>query len=349
MNLGVYILKRLLALIPTLIGISALVFFMVYLAPGGPVEQAIANMRFSAEMAGDTSGGSVGSNLDSGVSEEVIESLKRQYGWDKPPPLAYLSWLGKVVQGDFGKSFSYKKPALDVIIEKIPISATFGIVSFLLSYLICIPLGIFKAIKDGSVFDSVTSAIIFVTYSIPAFVVGILLIVWLGPGGADLFPVGGIKSELFDEMGPMEQFYDLASHFTLPLVCFVIGSFAVTTVLMKNSMLDEIKKDYVRTAKSKGLSFFKVTFKHVLRNALIPICVGFSSVLRIFFTGSILLETIFDIPGIGLLSFTSTLQRDINVIMALLMITSTAGLLSILLSDIILAFVDPRIDFSKKT
>ena len=350
MNLTLYLIRRLFALIPTLLGISFLSFILINAAPGGPVEQALSKMRFSGgmERSGSVQSASK-SGADSAVTNEVVESLKRQYGFDKPLIVRYGIWLKRLATLDFGTSFIYHQPVWDVIISKFPVSLMFGLVSFLLTYLICIPLGIFKALWNGSRFDLATSMGIFLTYSIPSFMLAILLIVLCGPGGFELLPIQGMKSELYDSLPWAEQMLDRIQHAILPLACYCIGSFATLTMLMKNSLLDEVKKDYARTARAKGLDERTVILKHVLRNSLLPIATGLGGVLGVFFAGSLLLETIFNLDGLGLLSFNSVLQRDFNVIMGLLMIESFVALAGNLLSDIVYVILDPRLDFGSQS
>jgi microcin C transport system permease protein len=346
-NIGLYILRRMMALIPTLIGISLISFLLINAAPGGPVEQALQKIKFSGA-AGDgagVSGGGARANLDSAVTDEVIESLKRQYGFDKPLMTRYWIWLKRMVTFNFGDSFIYHQSVLSLIIEKFPVSLMLGLVSFLLTYLVCIPLGIIKAVRNNTRFDYLSSGMIFFTYAIPSFMLGILMIVYLGPSGLDWFPIQGLKSEMYDSLGFFEKVQDRVSHAFMPLVCYCIGSFATLTMVMKNSMLEEIKKDYVRTARAKGLAEKVVVFKHVLRNALLPIATGIGGFLSIFFAGSLLLETIFNLDGIGLLGFNSVLSRDFNVIMGLLMVQSFSFLFGNLVSDVLYVLVDPRIDF----
>jgi len=344
MNLLEYIGRRLLALIPTLIGISFISFLLINSAPGGPVEQALQRMRFGGGEGSASS--AVSSRNDSAVTDEVIQSLKRQYGFNKPLITRYGIWLGKLVRFDFGESFNYHRKVTELIVEKFPVSLLFGLTSFLLTYLICIPLGIYKALYHGTKFDLFTSASIFIAYSIPGFLLAILLIVYVGPNGFDLFPIQGLKSELADTMPFFERVWDRIHHAILPLTCYCIGGFASLTVLMKNSLLEEIKKDYVRTARAKGLDENTVVFKHVLRNALMPIATGIGSFLGVFFAGSLLLETVFNLDGIGLLSYNSVMQRDYNVIMGLLTIQTFIFLLGNLFSDLLYVFLDPRVDFS---
>lgn len=337
-----YFLRRLAIMIPTLIGVTIVVFGVINMAPGGPIEQKLQQMRFGA---GDgSSGESRGSNH--GVSNEVLQALQKQYGFDKPLHERYFLWLKNISTLNFGDSFTYEEPVLDVIVSKFPVSLQFGVLSLIFSYLISIPLGIFKAIKHGSFFDVSSSFILFVFYSIPSFMLAILLIVFLSGGSFfEIFPVGGIHSELYDELGSWDKFVDRVHHFTLPLICFTIGSFTSLTILMKNSIIEEIKKDYIRTARAKGLKEKTVYMKHALRNALIPIVTGLGAFLSVFFAGSLLLETIFQLDGIGLLSYKSILSRDYNVIMGLVFIQSGLFLIGNVLSDFAYVLVDPRIDF----
>lgn len=338
-----YLLRRFLLMIPTLFGVTIIVFFIINLAPGSPVEQKLQQMRFAG--AGGNEGMSSASK-DSVVTNEVMEALKKQYGFDKPVHIRYWIWLKNLSRLDFGESFTYEEKVTDVIISKFPVSMQFGIVSLFLTYLFCIPMGIMKAIKHGSKFDLISSFVLYVTYSIPAFMLAILLIVFFGGGSFyDWFPIGGLVSDNYDELVGMQKVWDRVHHFILPLICYMVGSFTTLTVLMKNSILDEIKKDYIRTARSKGLSDSKVYFKHALRNALIPIATGLGSFLMVFFAGSLLLETIFTLDGIGLLSFKSVLSRDYNVIMGLIFIQSVLFLVGNLISDVTYVIVDPRIDF----
>jgi microcin C transport system permease protein len=347
MNLGLYILRRLGALIPTLIGISFISFLLINMAPGGPVEQALQKMRFAGAQGQQSSG--VSNNVESAVTAEVLESLKRQYGYDKPLMERYWIWLTRMVRLDFGDSFNYHQPVWSLITQKFPVSLMFGLVSFVLVYLVCIPLGIMKALWNGSRFDVFSSLVVFATYSIPSFMLGILLIVLLGPGGLGWFPIQGLKSELYEVLSPTGQILDRIHHAILPLFCYCIGSFATLTMLMKNSMLEEIKKDYARTARAKGLDEKTVLVRHVLRNALLPVATGLGSLLGVFFAGALLLETIFNLDGIGLLSYNAVLQRDFNVVMGLLMLQSFASLAGNLVSDIIYVFVDPRIDYGAES
>jgi microcin C transport system permease protein len=341
-----YFLRRLAIIIPTLLGVTVVVFVIINMAPGGPIEQKLQQMRFGSGDGGGESS-SKGRGATQGVSDEVMEALKKQYGFDKPLHIRYLLWLKNIATLNFGESFTYEEPVIEVITSKFPVSLQFGIISLILSYIVSIPLGIVKAIKKGGTFDIVSSFLLFIFYSIPPFMLAILLIVFLSGGSFfEWFPVGGIHSEAYEEFTLWEKIMDRIHHFTLPLICYTIGSFTSLTILMKNSLIDEIKKDYIRTARAKGLEERVVYMKHALKNALIPIVTGLGGFLSVFFAGSLLLETIFQLDGVGLLSYKSVLSRDYNVIMGLVFIQSALFLLGNVISDIAYVLVDPRIDFT---
>lgn len=325
-------------IVPTLFGITVVVFIIINLAPGGPIEQKIQQIQFA---------GGTATSARTAVSEEVIEALKKQYGFDKPMYVRYGIWLKNLATLDFGDSFSYEEPVIDVISSKFPVSIQFGVLSFILAYFISIPLGVMKAVKNGSEFDWFTSFILLIFYSIPPFMLAILMIVYLSGGSfLDIFPIGGLFSDGYSDMSLWGKILDRTHHFILPLTCYVIGSFTTLTLLMKNSLLEEISKDYVRTARSKGLDEKAVVMKHALRNAMIPIATGFGSFIGVFFAGSLLIEKIFQLDGIGLLSFKSTMDRDYNVIMGLIFIQSVLFLVGNIISDIMYVLIDPRIDFN---
>ena len=335
-------------MIPTLLGVTIVVFGIINLAPGSPIEQKIQQMKFGG--AGGMDGAqsvSASSDRENAISEEVIEALKKQYGFDKPIHYRYGIWLKNLLTLDFGESFTYEEPVLDVISSKFPVSLQFGIINLLLTYLVCIFLGVFKAIKNGTRFDLISSVILFVMYAIPGFMLGILLIQFFASGNYfEWFPVQGLFSDEYEDLSFFAKIGDRMNHFILPLICYMIGSFTMLTMLMKNSLLDEVKKDYIRTARAKGLSDKVVYLKHGLRNALIPIVTGIGSFLTIFFAGSLLIEVIFNLDGIGQMSYQAVLERDYNVIMGSVFIQSFLMLLGNLISDMAYVFVDPRIDFT---
>ncbi len=332
-----YILKRLFLLVPTFFGITLITFLIINMAPGGPIEQRINQIRMAGGMGAS----------DMGVSERVIEEMKARYGFDQPVYMRYLIWLRNIATLEFGESFSFELPVTEVILSKLPVSLQFGIVSLILTYLVCIPLGVLKAVRDGSRFDMVSSVILMIMYSIPPLIFGILLIVFFAGGSfLEWFPLGGIYSDDYHYMNWWEKVVDRVHHFVLPLMAYMIGAFSVLTFLMKNSLLEEVKLDYVRTARAKGLEERKVIYKHALRNALIPLATGLSSFFTLFFAGSIIVEQIFNLDGMGLLAYKSVLDRDYNVLMALIFIQSALLLIGRLISDVTYVLIDPRIDFS---
>ncbi len=339
-----YLIKRIIAMIPTLLGITIVCFFVINLAPGGPVEQKLAQLQFVGAFAGQSS---TGTRASMAVSEEVIQSLKKQYGFDKPVHIRYYLWIKSILTLDFGESFVYEEPVLNVIMARLPVSLQFGIVSFILTYLICIPLGIAKAIKEGSRFDFISSVTLLIMYSIPALVLGILLKTYF-TGGAFLnwFPVGDLYSDQYFDKNFLQKLADRAHHFILPLVCYMIGHFTVLTFLTKNSLLEEIRLDYIRTARAKGLSEKVVICKHALRNALIPIVTGLGAFLGLFLAGSLIVEKIFNLDGIGLLSYNSVVNRDYQTLMALIFFESVLALSGRLIADFAYVLTDPRIDFT---
>ena len=318
----------------TLFGISFICFGLTRILPGGPVEQAVQRLKQSA-----------GETVRSiSIPQAEIERLKKYYGYDKPFIIQYLIWLSKVIRGDFGDSYITYKPVLQEIISKFPISLTFGLSGFFLSYIICIPLGIFKAIKSNSKFDTFSSMIIYAGYSVPGFAMGIVLLVFLGGGSfLNIFPLTDIISENHDMLSFPAKIFDYIHHMILPVFCYSLSGFAVLTILMKNSMIDELNSDYIRTALAKGLDYKRAVFKHSLRNALIPIVTGLGSIFSVFFAGSILIETVFTIPGMGLLSFRAINNSDYTLVLGIIMISSLVNLAGRLFSDIMLVAVDPRI------
>ncbi len=336
-----YLVRRIFLLIPTFFGITLLTFVMINLAPGSPVEQKLQAIRFSGANGG---GGGMSSRGDTSVNAEVVEALKKQYGFDKPLHERYIIWLKNLSRLDFGRSFTYEEPVTDVIMSKFPVSLSFGITSLILTYLICIPLGIRKATKAGGFFDKASSIFLNFTYSIPPLVLGIFLIVYLG-GKLNMFPLGGFQSDDYDTFTMAGKFADRVYHLVLPLLCYIIGGFASLTALMRNSMLDVIQSDFVRTARAKGVSENVVIYKHAMRNALIPIATGLGSFFGVFLAGSLIIETMFNLDGIGQLGYQSVLSRDYNVIMGLTFLSSVLLMFGRIFSDVIYVLIDPRIDF----
>ena len=332
-------------MIPTLFGITLVYFVIINMAPGSPVEQKLQQLRFGGMGAAGSTDAST--SKENAISEEVVEALKKQYGFDKPLHIRYFIWLKNLTKLDFGESFTYEEPAIDIIISKFPVSIQFGVLSLILSYLICIPLGIIKAVKHGGFFDIGSSVLLSALYAIPGFMLAILLLVFFAGGEFfEWFPLGSLVSDNYEDLSLFEKIKDRIWHFCLPLASYMVGNFTVLTILMKNSILDEIKKDYVRTARAKGLSEKVVYLKHAARNAMIPIVTGLGNFLSFFLAGSLLIETIFELDGIGLMGFGAVLERDYNVLMALLFIQSFLMLVGNLISDLAYILVDPRIDFS---
>ena len=328
----IYLLRRILISIPTFIGITLVTFLIINAAPGGPIEQKLQKIREGGKNAN--------------VSQEVLDDLAKQYGFDKPIHVRYWIWLKNISTLDFGNSFTYQEPVMDVITSKFPVSLQFGIASLILTYLICIPLGVKKAINAGGLFDQVSGVLLYIMVSIPPLVLGIFLIVWFAGGSYfDWFPIGGIKADNYDTLTATGKILDRTYHFILPLTCYVMGGFTELTMLVRNTMLDVVKSDYIRTARAKGLSNRLVYFKHALRNALIPVATGLGGFLRVFLAGSLIVETIFNLDGIGLLGYQSILSRDYNVIMGLTFISALLLLAGNILSDFMYVMVDPRIDF----
>ena len=338
-----YFIRRLLLVIPTFIGITIMVFTITRFVPGGPIERIISDTR--AMQTGQ--GGSSTSSGPSGgqpLSEEQIQKLKEYYGFDKPLLTSYFFWLSKVLQGDLGKSTRYYDPVWDMIKERIPISLYFGILSLIMIYGVCIPLGLAKAVRHKTGFDNITSIIIFMGYAIPGWVAGVLMLV-LFSSNYDVFPLGGLVSEFFEEMSLFEKARDITWHTILPLFSYVIGSFTVMTLLMKNTLMDNLSSDYVRTAIAKGLPFKKAVLNHAMQNSLIPIATSFGNNISIILMGSFLIEKVFNINGMGLLGYESILDRDYPVVMGILVISSLLFMVGNILSDLCVAFVDPRVRF----
>lgn len=359
-----YILRRLLLIIPTLIGILTINFIIVQAAPGGPVEQTIAQLQgldtnatarvsgaendFSAQ--GNSSSGESAYRGARGLDPEIIKEIEALYGFDKPAYVRFFEMLKSYAMFDFGKSIFSDKEVVDLIIEKLPVSISLGLWATLITYMVSIPLGIRKAVKDGTPFDVWSSSIIIIGYAIPNFLFAILLIVVFAGGTYfDWFPLRGLTSPGFEEMTLWQQIKDYFWHITLPVIATVIGSFATLTMLTKNSFLDEINKQYVLTARAKGLKERQVLYGHVFRNAMLIIIAGMpAALISIFFTGSMLIEVIFSLDGIGLMGYEAVINRDYPIIFGTLYIFTLIGLLLKLISDITYVIVDPRIDFESR-
>ncbi|MBN2544927.1 MAG: ABC transporter permease subunit [Spirochaetes bacterium] len=339
-----YFIRRLLLIIPTFLGITLLVFTITRLVPGGPIERIIMQVQ---QMNAAERGSRINftkTNQSQPLSDDQLNQLKKYYGFDKPIFVSYFIWLGKILTGDFGNSTRYYDPVLTMIVERMPISLYFGFFSLIIIYSICIPLGIIKAIKHKTIIDNSTSVIVFIGYAIPGWVIGILLLL-LFAAKFEIFPLGGFTSDNFFDLNFFHKILDILWHTALPLFSYVFGSFAVLTFLMKNTLMDNLASDFVRTAMSKGLTFKSAIFKHALRNSLIPIATGFGNNISIILTGSFLIETVFNINGMGLLGYESIVDRDYPVVMGILVISSLLFLTGNILSDICVAIVDPRVQF----
>ncbi len=330
-------------MIPTFLGITVVSFLVINLAPGSPIDQKLQQLRFGQ---GSESGlGKSGSSAE-GVNAALIEEMKRQYGFDKPLLERYQIWLKNIVQLNFGDSFVYQEPAIDVIASKFPVSLQFGITSLILVYVICIPLGVKRAVKAGSHFDHVSGIVLSLLYAVPNLVLGILLIVFFAGGSYfNWFPTGFLYSDDYSTLGFWAKVVDRLHHFILPLICYIIWQFAEMTTLMRNSMLDVLQQDYIRTARAMGVPEDRVLYVYALRNALLPLATGLGRILGVFLSGSLIIESVFQLDGIGLLSYKSIMARDYNVLMALIFLSAMVLMLGRFISDIAYVLVDPRIDF----
>ena len=362
--MSAYIIRRLLLIVPTLLAIMVINFAVIQFAPGGPVERIISQMQgfggdLDNRMGGDSGDidNKAATNSDNsayrgaqGLDPAFIAELEQQFGFDKPAHERFFSMIGNFLTLDFGNSFYRDESVINIILEKMPVSISLGLWTTLLVYLISIPLGIKKAINDGNRFDLWTSAAIVVAYAIPGFLVAILLIV-LFAGGAywDFFPLRGLVSDNWSELGMLDRMLDYFWHLTLPITAMVISGFASLTMLTKNSFLDEINKQYVTTARAKGLSERRVLYNHVFRNAMLIVIAGFpAAFIGILFTGSMLIEVIFSLDGLGLLGFESALNRDYPVVFGTLFIFTLLGLVLNLVGDVMYMLIDPRIDFEQR-
>lgn len=337
-----YFIRRLLLVIPTFLGITVMVFTITRFVPGGPIERIIAETR--AMSMGEGGPSRAGAGQGQPLSREQIKKLEAYYGFDKPVLESYGIWLARVLRGDLGRSTRYHDPVWEMIRERIPISLYFGILTLILTYGVCIPLGMAKAVRHNTGFDNISSAVIFTGYAIPGWVAGILMLV-LFASHYDAFPLGGLASDFFEEMGLLEKAVDVAWHTVLPLTAYMLGSFTVTTLLMKNTLMDNLAADYVRTAMAKGLPFKQAVFRHALRNSLIPIATSFGNTISVIVMGSFLVEKVFNIDGMGLLGYEAIVDRDYPVVMGILVISSMLFLIGNILSDACVAIVDPRVRF----
>lgn len=355
--MGAYILRRLLLVIPTLLGIMIINFTLTQFVPGGPIQQIIAQLEGQGDVLEGITGGA-SENLETesnyvgarGLPDDFIEQLEKEFGFDKPPVERFLLMMWDYVRFDFGESYFRSISVVDLVLEKMPVSITLGLWSTLIAYMISIPLGIRKAIRDGTSFDTWTSALIIVGYAIPGFLFAILLlVVFAGGSYLQWFPLRGLTSDNWSELSVFGKVIDYFWHIALPVLASTISGFATLTLLTKNSFLDEIKKQYVITAKAKGLSEQRVLYGHVFRNAMLIVIAGFPGLfISVFFGGSIIIETIFSLDGLGRLGFEAAVQRDYPVIFGTLFFFGLIGLVVGILSDLMYVFVDPRIDFETR-
>jgi len=333
-----YILKRLALMIPTLLGVLTVAFIVIQFVPGGPVEQMMAQARVGA-------GGAYKARGDTDAKQ--IEALKKLYGFDKPAPVRYVEMLKSFVTFDLGTSFMQNKPVWTLIKEKLPVSISLGLWSLLISYLVSVPLGVAKAVREGSRFDTVTTFLVMFGFAIPGFVLGVLLIVLFGGGTfLEWFPLRGLTSDNWAELSWPARISDYFWHLTLPLICYVIEAFAVVTLLTKNTFLEEIRKQYVLVARAKGLSASRVLWKHILRNAMVPLVTGLpAAFVGAFFAGALLIETLFSLDGLGFLSYEAIVRRDYPVVLGSLYLFTLIGLVVKLIADLLYVVVDPRVQF----
>ncbi|MBS7350888.1 MAG: ABC transporter permease subunit [Comamonas sp.] len=338
-----YILKRLVLMLPTLLGVLLLTFVVIQFVPGGPVEQYLAEAK--AGMGAGAEGGGLAYRGAQGVDEERIAHIKALYGFDKPAHERFLQMLGQFARFDLGRSFFQNKDVWQLIKEKLPVSISLGLWTFFISYLVAVPLGVAKAVRAGSRFDFISTLIILIGYAIPGFVLGVALLVIFG-GQLQWFPLRGLTSSNWQDLSVWGKVVDYLWHIALPVTAMVAGSFAVTAMLTKNAFLEEIRKQYVLTAYAKGLSERQVLYRHVMRNALLPIVTGFpAAFVGAFFTGSLLIETLFSLDGLGLLSYESVIRRDYPVVLGTLYLFTLIGLATKLISDLCYVWVDPRVKF----
>lgn len=349
-----YIFKRVLLMIPTLLGVITLTFAVIQFVPGGPVEQMMLELKGRGEAsvgAVESSGAGSTYRGRQGVDEERLKEIKALYGFDKPVLERYFLMVKRFAMFDLGESYYQHKKVWELVVSKLPVSMSLGLWTFLITYLISIPLGIKKAVRSGTHFDTVSSILILVGYAIPGFVLGVLLLVLFGGGTfLQIFPLRGLTSDNWDQLSWVAKVMDYFWHLFMPITASVLGQFAVITMLTKNSFLEEIRKQYVLTARAKGLSEDTVLWKHVFRNAMIPLVTGFpAAFIGAFFAGSLLIETLFSLDGLGLLSYEAVVRRDYPVVLGTLYFFTLIGLFTRLISDIAYVWVDPRIQFESRS
>ncbi|HCF1525266.1 ABC transporter permease subunit [Pseudomonas aeruginosa] len=349
-----YFCKRLLAMIPTLLGVLTLTFLVTQFVPGGPVESSLSRLDSESARSG-VDGGAISGGWSysgrAGIDAQQIEQMSQQFGFDRPLLDRYLHMLASYLRFDLGESYVRNDSVWALIQAKLGVSVSLGVWTFLLTYLISVPLGVAKAVRAGSRFDFLTSLLILTGYAVPGFVLGVLLLVLFGGGSFwDVFPLRGLTSDNWDELSPLAKLGDYLWHIALPVTASVVSTFALKTLLTKNTFLEEIRRQYVLTARAKGLSERRVLWKHVLRNALLPLVTGFpGAFIAAFFTGSLLIETLFSLDGLGLLSYESINSRDYPVVLGSLYLLTLIGLITKLIGDIAYVLVDPRIKFDART
>lgn len=345
-----YLIKRLLLMIPTLVGILAITFAVIQFVPGGPVEQMVQQLTKSG-VPGETAAmaGPGVMRGHSGLGQDEVAELNKLYGFDKPVLQRFGDMMWRFMRFDLGESFFHHQSVSQLIVDKLPVSMSLGLWTFFITYLVCIPLGIAKAVRDGSAFDLASSTAILIGYSVPGFVLGVVLLVLFGGGSfLDWFPLRGLTSDNWAEFSWPHRIVDYLWHITLPVTASVVGNLAVMTLLTKNVFLEEIRRQYVYTARAKGLSERAILYWHVLRNALIPLVTGFpAAFVGAFFTGSLLIETLFSLDGLGLLSYESVIRRDYPVVMGTLFFFTLLGLVAKLLSDLSYVLIDPRVSYKE--
>ncbi|MDF2232993.1 microcin C ABC transporter permease YejB [Albimonas sp. CAU 1670] len=361
--MGAYILRRILLMIPTLFGIMAINFAVIQFAPGGPVQQIISQLndpssatdRFTGGGGGEAGGGGGGPASSEyrgaqGLDPDFIADLEKQFGFDRPPLERFGLMIWNYLRFDFGESYYRSISVIDLVLEKMPVSISLGLWTTLLAYLVSIPLGIRKAVRDGTVFDAWTSAVVVVGYAIPGFLFAVMLLIFFAGGSYwQWFPLRGLVSDGFWQMSTGAQILDYFWHITLPVIAMSISGFATLTLLTKNSFLDEIRKQYVVTARAKGLSERKVLYGHVFRNAMLIVVAGFpAAFISIFFTGAFIIEIVFSLDGLGLLGYESIVNRDYPVVFGTLYLFSILGMVVKLISDLTYVWIDPRIDFESR-
>lgn len=338
-----YFIRRLLLVIPTFIGVTLLVFALTRLVPGGPIERMLAQSALSSAHSGMAVNHRGGGDT---LSADDLLQLQKYYGFDQPVVVSYGHWLKNVMTFNLGDSTRYNEPVWDIIKDRLPVSIFYGLMTLTLTYAICIPLGIVKAIRHRTVFDNLSSALVFLGYAVPGYVIGVVLLT-LFAAQLEWFPLGGFVSEGFEDLGSRAKLQNVLYHAVLPLLAYMAGSFALMTMLVKNSVLDNLAADYVRTAVAKGLSFRQAVFKHAVRNSMIPVATSLGTNIALILGGSFLIEAIFNIDGFGLLGFESLVERDYPVVMGVLVISSLLFMLGNIMADICVTLLDPRIRFGE--